>query len=188
MALSLFLALCIALVAYRAQALSFVAQRPEAYAETGPPFDPRHVLSGPMVSEGVIYGPTGKVASRFEARMEGSWQGTRGALVEEFTYDSGRTQNRRWELVLHNDGSLTATAPDIVGIGRGEVSGATLRLCYRLRLPDEAGGHELDVTDWLYLMPGGAVMNRSQMRRFGVTLAELVATMRPEASPEVAHG
>ena len=37
----------------------------------------------------------------------------------------------------------------------------------------------LDVIDWLYLMPNGTVMNRSQMRKFGITMAELVATMRP---------
>lgn len=182
------LALCLALLAYRARAFSFVAQRPGAYAQTGPAFDPRRVLAGPIASEGVIYGPTGKVAARFVARMEGRWEGERGVLAEEFTYDSGRTQKRHWDLVLHNDGRLTATAPDILGEAEGELSGATLRLRYRLKLPQEAGGHALDVTDWLYLMPNGTVMNRSQMRRFGVTLAELVATMRPETAQAAAHG
>ncbi|MBS8228515.1 DUF3833 domain-containing protein [Vannielia litorea] len=187
LALTLFLALCLGLVAYRARALSFMAQRPAAYAQTAPAFDPRRVLSGPMASEGVIYGPTGKVASRFVARMEGRWEGERGVLAEEFTYDSGRQQSRRWDLVVHNDGRVTATAPDIIGTAEGDLSGATLRLRYRLKLPEEAGGHALDVTDWLYLMPNGTVMNRSQMRRFGVTLAELVATMRPEQGTGAAH-
>ena len=187
-ALTLLLALALALLAYRANALSFVAQRPAAYADTGPAFDPRQVFSGPITSEGVVYGPTGKVAARFVAQMEGHWQGERGALTEQFTYDSGRIQHRRWDLVMHNDGTLTATAADVIGTGRGVLSGSTLQLKYRLKLPEEAGGHELDVTDWLYLMPNGTVMNRSQMRRFGVTLAELVATMRPDPRRGAAHG
>ncbi|MFC2967599.1 DUF3833 family protein [Acidimangrovimonas pyrenivorans] len=178
-AVTLLLAALLVLVLLRASCFSFAAQRPDSYGETTPVFDPARVLSGRLDSEGVIFGPTGRVVSRFVMRMEGRWDGARGTLTEEFHYDSGRSQLRRWDLVLHNDGRLTATAPDILGDGRGVIRGATLHLRYRLRLPKEAGGHVLDVTDWLYLMPNGTVMNRSQMRRFGVTLAELVATMRP---------
>ena len=49
---------------------------------------------------------------------------------------------------------------------------------YRIRLEPEAGGHVLDVTDWMYLMENGAIMNRSEFRKFGVKVGELVATMR----------
>lgn len=179
-ALTLILALTLAAVALRARDFSFAAQRPADYDGTAPDFDPTRVLSGSLTSEGVIFGPTGRVASRFVIKMEGRWEGARGTLSETFVYESGRTQHRRWDLTLHNDGRLTATAPDVIGEGTGTISGATLRLIYRIRLPEDAGGHVLDVIDWLYLMPNGTVMNRSQMRRFGITLAELVATMRPE--------
>jgi len=57
--------------------------------------------------------------------------------------------------------------------------GAGVMLRYRLRLPEASGGHVLDVTDWMYLMQNGTIINRSQFRKFGVTVAELVATMRP---------
>lgn len=186
-ALTLTLAAFLVLGLLRSRVFAFAAQRPAAYATTTPAFDPTLVLSGPLESEGVIFGPTGRAVSRFVVRMEGRWEGARGTLTEAFTYDSGRTQHRRWDLTLHNDGSLTATAPDIIGEGRGTISGATLRLNYRIRLPKEAGGHVLDVVDWLYLMPNGTVMNRSQMRRFGVTLAELVATMRPSRGAEAGN-
>ena len=70
----------------------------------------------------------------------------------------------------------------MIGDGKGVLSGPTLSLSYRIRLDEDAGGHVLDVTDWLYLMENGTIMNRSQMRKFGVTVAELIATMRPSAS------
>jgi hypothetical protein len=57
--------------------------------------------------------------------------------------------------------------------------GSAARLTYRIRLTEEAGGHVLSVTDWLYLMDNGTLMNRSQMRKFGITVAELIATIRP---------
>ena len=37
----------------------------------------------------------------------------------------------------------------------------------------------LDVTDWMYLMENGTIMNRSEMRKFGIKVAELIATIRP---------
>ena len=53
---------------------------------------------------------------------------------------------------------------------------------YRIRLPESGGGWEMDVTDWLYLVEDGVILNRSQFRRFGIKFAELVATIRPAGS------
>jgi hypothetical protein len=56
--------------------------------------------------------------------------------------------------------------------------GPAVLLEYRIRLPEASGGHVLDATDWMYLVDNGTIMNRSQFRKFGITVAELVATMR----------
>ena len=69
------------------------------------------------------------------------------------------------------------------GTGTGTVAGSAVQLLYRLRLPAAAGGHVLDVNDWMYLTPNGTLMNRSQFRKFGFKVAELVATMRPAPAP-----
>lgn len=159
--------------------LDFTAQSPSDYAETAPPFDLRRALDGPLIASGVIYGPTGRVASRFVADMRGSWDETGGTLTESFRYDSGRTQERAWRILPAGDGRFTATAPDVIGTGEIEVSGATARLSYRLRLPEEAGGWQVDVTDWLYLGLDGVIANRSQFRRFGILVGELVGSIRP---------
>lgn len=159
--------------------LSFRAQTPTDYAD-GPAFDIRERFNGPIVCEGVIYGPTGRVSSRFVADFEASWNGNVGTMKETFHYDSGQVQDRVWTLTLGNDGRIRAEAPDVVGTGSGEQRGSAVQLNYRIRLTDEAGGHALDVTDWMYLMSNGSIMNRSQFRKFGIKVAELVATMRPK--------
>lgn len=157
----------------------FMAQRPSDYTATAPAFELRQVLDGPLIASGVIYGPTGRVATRFVAHMQGTWDAEGGTLAEDFRYDNGRTQQRAWRIVPGPDGHFTATAADVIGAGEGEVSGATAVLRYRLRLPEDAGGWEVDVTDWLYLGQDGVIVNRAQFRRFGILVGELVGSIRP---------
>lgn len=162
----------------RTRFLGFSAQRPQDYAGIEPAMDIRHHLSGPILCEGVIYGPTGRVTSRFVAEMEGRWDGNRGVLDEHFRYAGGNEQHRQWRLTLGNDGRVRAEADDLVGQGTGQQEGAALQLKYRIRLPESAGGWSLDVTDWMYVTENGTIINRSQFRKFGIKVAELVATMR----------
>ena len=162
------------------QFASFKAQKPSDYADQMPLFDIREVLNGQMITEGMIYGPTGRVSSRFVATMNAEWDGQSGTMTEHFVYSSGREQDRAWAFTLAGeDGKFTATAPDIIGVANGQQMGATVRLTYRIQLPDDAGGHALDVVDWMYLLDNGSIMNRSEFRKFGIKVAELVATFRP---------
>ncbi len=157
---------------------SFWAQGPRDYPN-GPAFDIRTHLNGPIACEGVIYGPTGRVTSRFVADFDARWTGDTGTMQEVFRYDSGNVQHREWRLTLGDQGRIRADADDLVGAGRGQQHGSAVQLKYRIRLTEEAGGHVLDCTDWMYLMDNGTIINRSQFRKFGVRVAELVATMRP---------
>ncbi|WP_435404816.1 DUF3833 family protein [Mesobacterium hydrothermale] len=173
-------ALLVALLVWvRQRFLSFRAQCPQDYATAnGEAFDLRRHLNGQILCEGMIYGPTGRVSSRFVGYFEASWDGNRGVMKERFEYDSGNTQHREWHLSLGNDGSIRALAADVVGEATGQQSGPSVLMRYRIRLPEEAGGHVLSTTDWMYLAPNGTIVNRSQFRKFGITVAELVATMR----------
>ena len=157
----------------------FHTQKPADFAGQTPGFDPRTHLNGQILCEGVIYGPLGRVSSRFVAEMNGVWTGNRGVLDEVFRYSNGDVQVRQWRLTLGNDGTMKAEADDLAGVGQGFVSGPTAQMLYSIRLPAASGGHVLKVTDWMYLAENGTIMNRSQFRKFGFTVAELVATMRP---------
>lgn len=163
--------------------MSFAAQSPDDYA-FGEEFDIRKVLNGPLACEGIIYGPTGRVTSRFVARFDASWDGNTGVMKEVFNYDSSNVQHREWHLTLEDGGAIKADANDLVGTGRGQQSGNAVLLSYKIKLSDEAGGHVLDAQDWMYLMSNGTVMNRNQFRKFGFKVAELVATMRPMSEAE----
>ncbi|MEM9710147.1 MAG: DUF3833 family protein [Pseudomonadota bacterium] len=168
----------------RARYFSFRGQRPEEFASTGPNFDIREQLRGPLICEGVIFGPTGRVSSRFVADFDASWDGNKGVMTEHFRYDSGAVQDREWRLTVGNDGRIQADADDLVGTGTGSQSGSSMVLNYRIRLPKESGGHVLDTTDWMYLVDSGTIVNRSQFRKFGITVAEIIATLRRKDAVE----
>jgi len=168
----------VALLVVKNRFVGFATQKPADFAGKGPVFDMRQHLSGPILCEGVVYGPTGRVSSRFVADIVGTWNGTTGVLKERFRYDTGMVQDRQWTLILGNDGAISAEAPDVIGTGVGRVEGSAVEMRYKIKLSPEAGGHVLDVVDWMYVMENGTVMNRSQFRKFGIKVAELVATMR----------
>ena len=177
--IAVFLMILLVLMIAKTYVFSFRFQSPKNYAETGPQFDLKTHLSGEMLSEGLIFGPNGKMTNSFVAKMVGTWDGDIGTLTEEFTYSNGKTQNRKWYLKLGPNNTFTATADDLVGEGQGVVSGSTVRLSYEIILPQDAGGHTLQATDWIYLTADGAIINKSEMRKFGLKVAELVASMRP---------
>ncbi|MGR3648753.1 MAG: DUF3833 domain-containing protein [Shimia sp.] len=160
---------------------SFRAQNPKNYAQTNPAFSLKQHLSGDILSEGIIFGPNGKMTNSFVANMHGAWDGNSGTLSENFTYSNGTKQTRKWYLRLGENGAFTATADDIFGEAQGQVSGSTVKMQYRIVLPEQAGGQTLDVTDWLYLTENGTIMNKSELRKFGLKVAELNATMRQTA-------
>lgn len=171
------------LVLLKERFAGFAAQSIEDYANGAPRLDLREHLNGPVKCYGVIYGPLGRVASRFSADFHAKWDGNHGVMTEHFRYDSGTIQDRLWRLELGDDGSVKADADDLVGQGTGQQKGNAVKLTYNIRLPEEAGGHVLGVTDWMYLAPDGAIVNRSVFRKFGIKVAELVATMRRVDAP-----
>jgi len=161
-----------------AQFYSFNAQKPEDYQGQGPTFDIARDLNGPMDAYGLVFDYKGRVNARFTARMTGQWTGTKGVLSENFKYDSGRTQLREWTIEMGEGGNFTATAPDIIGAAEGRQIGNAARLKYRIVLPDDAGGYTLDVVDWMYLVEGGTILNKSEFRMFGIKVGSLFATFR----------
>lgn len=176
--LAICLVVLIAVMIAKTYLFSFRSQSPSDYTGTGPQFDLKTHLAGEILAEGLIFGPTGKMSSSFVARMVGEWDGDTGTLSEEFTYSNGSVQNRKWFITIGPNNTFTATADDLVGEAKGTVSGSTVQLDYQIILPEDAGGHILQATDWMYLTDNGTIMNKSEMRKYGLKVAELVATMR----------
>lgn len=95
---TILLVFLLAAIGVKFRFFSFHAQSPKDYSQTGPLFVLDEHLNGPILSEGVIYGPDGKVGVTFVANMLGTWDGVTGTLAESFSYSNGKTQERKWFL------------------------------------------------------------------------------------------
>ncbi len=159
---------------------AFHAQTPEDYDEAFPSFELKEHLNGDMICEGVIYGPMGRVTSTFAADFQISWDGDKGVMDEVFRYNDGSTQPRQWRITAGQNGRFELEADDVPGPAFGQASGHAVLMRYPIKLPEGSGGHVLSCVDWMYLTPDGTIMNRSQFRKFGIKVAELIATIRPK--------
>ncbi|WP_299027478.1 DUF3833 family protein [uncultured Sulfitobacter sp.] len=170
--------LVILVLVLRRRFADFSGQSADDYVEEHPQFDMRAHLDGQMSCDGVIFGPLGRVTSTFEADFDISWEGHVCTMKEQFRYNDGSTQDREWRIELDGSGGFDALAEDVPGKGRGEVAGNAVLFNYPIKLPEDAGGYTLNAFDCMYLTKNGTIVNRSQFRKFGFRVAELVATIR----------
>lgn len=170
----------IGVVVLRRRHAAFYGQSPADYDEGYPTFDMRQHLNGEMLCEGVIFGPLGRVTSTFVAEFNVQWNGDKGTMKETFRYNDGSTQDRCWYITLTDGAGFTCAADDVPGGGQGTLSGPAVQMLYNIKLPEASGGHVLNTVDWMYLTPDNVIVNRSQFRKFGFKVAELVATIRPK--------
>lgn len=171
-------AMVVGMVVLRRRFADFSGQSADDYADDYPQFNMREHLDGQMTCDGVIFGPLGRVTSTFNADFDISWEGNVCTMKEHFRYNDGSSQNRAWRIELDGGGGFEATADDVPGKGRGETAGPAVLFQYPITLPQEAGGHRLSAFDCMYLTKDGTIVNRSQFRKYGFRVAELIATIR----------
>lgn len=146
----------------------------DAYAGESPKLDIREYFNGKIVAYGTVSYVTGKVANRFVADIEASWEGDVGKLEEEFIYPDGSKEYRTWTLTMKDDTHFTGTAHDIIGEAQGKQVGNALNVKYTLEREVEGGKKmQFAMDDWMYLLDETHMINRVHMRKFGIKVAEL---------------
>lgn len=148
------------------------------YADASPAFIPEDYFDGPIKAWGLVQDYQGKVTRRFDVEMVGSWDGDVGTLEEEFAYYDGERQKRVWTIRKIADRRYEGSAADISGTATGEVNGNAMRWAYRMNLDVGDNTYLITFDDWMFLMNDGVLINRSYLKKFGVTVAELTLFMQ----------
>ncbi|WP_334135058.1 DUF3833 domain-containing protein [Tepidimonas sp.] len=147
--------------------------RVEDFAGERPTLDLRQYFNGPLVAHGVFQDRSGRVVRRFVVQMTGTWNGDEGVLDEHFVYSDGRTERRVWRLRYEGEGRYSGSADDVVGRASGRAVGNALHWTYTLRLPYEGRTIDVDFDDWMFLVDERVMLNRAEMRKFGIRLGEV---------------
>ena len=116
---------------------------------------------------------SGKITRHFCVDIVGTWDNNRGTLHESFYFNDGEEQTRIWEIVTHADGTITGTAGDVVGQASGAIKGAALHWEYTLQVPVNGSLMEFEVDDWIIQTDEERLMNRSYLKKWGITAAEI---------------
>lgn len=149
---------------------------PKTYQANEPKLDIRNYLNGKIKAWGMLEDRSGKITRRFEVKMEGKWQGNEGVLEEYFTFDDGEKSERIWTIKFSDDNNFTATAGDVVGQAKGSQYGNAMQMQYVLDLEvDRENKTRYNVTldDWMYLLDDKILVNKSKIKKFGITFAKL---------------
>jgi hypothetical protein len=148
------------------------------YAREQPVLDMRAYFNGRVEGWGLFTDRSGKVVKRFTVAMDCRWTGDEGVLDEDFTYSDGTKQRRVWRVRKLADGRYVGRADDVVGEATGQASGNTLRWNYTLALPVEGRTWHVQMDDWMHLVDGEVLLNRTAMSKFGIHLGDVTLSFR----------
>lgn len=151
---------------------------PEVYRTQTPTLDLATYFDGPLTAWGYFADRSGEVKRRFTVTMRGEWQGDRGVLTEDFAWSDGTRSQRVWRITKLDAHRYTGRADDVVGEAVGTAWGNALQWKYTLRLPVDGKTYEVQFDDWMYLMDDTVMLNKSEMRKFGIRLGEIVIAFR----------
>ncbi len=150
---------------------------PAIYVNEKPKFDLKSYFNGTVDAWGVVTDRNGKVIKRFSVVLDCKWDGDTGVLDESFTYADGTKDKRIWTLKKNGDRYI-GTAADVVGEATGIASGNALLWSYTMALPVDGKIYNVKFEDWMFLMDDETMINRAEMRYFGVKTGEITLSFR----------
>jgi hypothetical protein len=150
------------------------------YAAQEPKLDLQTYFSGPIKAWGVVQDFTGKVTRRFDVDMVGTWTNGVGTLEEKFIFDDGEVQERTWTITKVGENQYTGTAGDILGQATGQAAGNAMRWAYKMDLNVGNSTYRITFDDWMFLMNDDILINRSYLKKFGITVGELSIFMQKQ--------
>jgi hypothetical protein len=129
---------------------------------------------------GVFEDRFGNVRRQFTVDIEGSWDEAAQelTLIEDFDYSDGETERRVWELTKTGPTTYEGTAGGVVGVAKGEIAGNAFNWKYRFDLPVGDSTWRVDFDDWMFLQPGGVIVNRASVSKWGVEIGRAMIFFR----------
>lgn len=148
--------------------------RPEDFEGTGPAFLPETFFAGRTRGHGFFQDRFGRIRREFRVDIEGRVEGDTLTLDEEFLYQDGERERRRWTIRRLGPGRYEGRADDLVGVATGVAVGRAARWQYTFTLPIGSSRWAFAVEDWMLLQDEGTMLNRSTFSKFGIEVGQAV--------------
>ncbi len=147
--------------------------RVNGFDATSPAFDPIRFFTGHVRSWGVLENRSGQPTSIVitDCMGESGDEGLR--MVQQLTIGQDAPVTRRWQMRRAGPNRYEATANDMVGVATGEASGRAFHWTWTLALSPGNDLKNVLMDQWWYLLDDGSMLNRTTVRKLGITLAEV---------------
>jgi hypothetical protein len=150
----------------------------DMYRDESPSFNPFQYFKGNTKAWGIVQDRSGRVVRRFTVDIKGDSSEHKLTLDETFDYSDGTIDHRVWEIVKNPDGTIVGEADDILGLAHGSFLGNAMRWEYEMNLPVLGKVYKVKFDDWLWKLDHDSLINRSYIKKFGVTVAEVTLFFR----------
>ena len=124
-----------------------------------------------LASAGMVQDRSGKQLRRFHVAIDGDVVGDTLTLHERFVYDDGEKQQRVWRIRRTGDNRYQGTAGDIEGVASGQAAGNAFHWRYSMNVEASGSRWLLHFDDWMFLQDGSHLFNKTEMKKFGITVA-----------------
>lgn len=145
----------------------------EDYAGSEPRLDIAEYFQGQTRAWGMVQDYTGQVQRRFTVDIKGHVDGDTLTLEESFAYANGETDRRVWTFKRIDEHHWQGHADDVDGMVEAESYGHVFHMTYPLDVVIDGSTWTFTMDDWMYLQPDGRLINRTAMKKFGITLGEI---------------
>ena len=146
---------------------------PEDYKNTEPKIKIEEYFLGKVKAWGIFQGRSGKVKRQFTAEMNGSFNGQDFILNEDFSWNDGEKQQRRWTIKKTGNHNYEGTAADVVGVAKGVSYGSAFKFEYNLLVPFKNKKIKVRFDDWIFKQDDKVAINRAIVTKFGFKVGEL---------------
>ena len=147
--------------------------QPEDYKNTEPKIKIEEYFLGDVKAWGIFQERSGKVKRQFSAQMKGTFDGETLILNEDFSWNDGEKQQRRWEIKKVGENKYEGTAPDVVGIAKGVSYGSAFKFEYNLLIPYKNKKIKVRFDDWIFKQDDKVAINKAIVSKFGFKVGEL---------------
>jgi hypothetical protein len=143
------------------------------FAASKPAFDPVAFWTGHTHSWGVIENRSGAPTETIQTDCVGTGEPGGLHMVQTLTEGDGTVHHREWHLRSEGGGRFSATANDMDGTAHGQAAGRAFHWQWQWARAPGSATQDVTMSQWMYLMDNGTMMNRTVISKLGVTLAEV---------------
>lgn len=149
------------------------AMKPDDFAKGEPPLTLEQYFTGHTKAWGLFEDRFGTVKRQFTVDIDGDWNGDTLTLNEHFVYNDGEKEERVWTIRKLGPDRYEGRAGDVIGTALGQSAGNALNWRYTLNLKVGDGHTHVDFDDWMFLQPGGVMINRAHVSKWGVEVGSV---------------